>query len=78
MSTYIGNNVRISFAHDDCYVFEFLQSGHSRGKVYLPWRPTLSHSQTVIQQQQLNDVLDGLRRIATSAGLDWPAEVGAR
>ena len=70
MSVFLGT-VRISFAHDDCYVLEV----GTGGKVYLNWRNPAARD---YNQQQLEDVLDGLRRIATSAGLDWPAEVVAR
>jgi len=64
MSVFLGPSVRISFAHDDCYVIEV----EHVGKLILRWR---NPDARAYNQQQLNDVLDGLRRIATSAGLDW-------
>lgn len=73
MSMFIGT-VRVSFDHDDCYVLEV----GTGGRVYLLWRPTPDESRRAYNQQQLNDTLAGLRRIANSAGLEWPAEVGVR
>ena len=66
MSTFIGT-VRISFAHDDCYVFEV----GTGGKVYLAWRSQAERDRAY-NQQQLEDMVTALQRVATSAGLVWP------
>jgi hypothetical protein len=67
MSTFIGT-VRVSFAHDDCYVIEVGTSG----KLYLPYRSQAERDKA-FNQQQLNDIWTAFQRVATSAGLVWPA-----
>jgi|GEM_PF-5343399 len=67
MSVFIGT-VRVSFLHDDCYVYEV----GTGGKLFLRWRSQAERDRT-FNQQQLNDMVTALQRVANSAGLAWPA-----
>lgn len=67
MSMWDGT-VRTSFLHDDCYVVEV----GTGGKLYLKWRSQAERDRAY-NQQQLNDMVTALQRVATSAGLVWPA-----
>ena len=68
MSTFTGQ-IRHTVLDDDCDVVE-VDGGHA-GKLVLPWRhPSRVRKENA--QQQLNDLVTVLQRVARQNGLVWP------